>query len=554
MRLTSLVVLTLIFTGCSAPPEAETAGTLITNVRGYTPTSTGITEFSELHIRDAVVIATGNGELAERGEYALQIDGNGQTLLPGLIDAHGHVSSLGRAVEQIDLVGSASLDDALGRIKRFAEANPDVPWLLGRGWNQVLWSDSTFPDRADLDQIVSDRPVYLGRIDGHAAWANSLALERAGITAATLDPEGGRLLRDSEGQPTGILIDAAMDSVNEAIPAPTEKDIRRYYLTAIKRLASLGVTGTHDAGVNIREIEVLREMDEQGELSIRLYSMLSGAGEVLDFLQTPQIDSGSELLAIRSVKIYSDGALGSRGAALIEPYTDEPSQSGLVFDDVETLSRHIEKANRMGFQANVHAIGDFANRLVLDAFERARKSTTGDFRNRVEHAQVIHKDDFERYATMGIIASVQPTHATSDKNMAQDRLGPERIKGAYAWRTMLDSSIRIAGGSDYPVEPANPMFGLHAAVTRQDRGDLPVGGWYVEQALTREEALRAFTVDAAYAAHQEDRLGRLQSGYQADFILIDKDYFEVPASDIWKLKVQETWVAGQQVYKASTAQ
>ncbi len=552
MRLSGFLLACITLVACSKSEPPVTAGTLFVNVNGYSATSAGLSQFSELHIRDSVVVATGDGNLFGAANYENVIDGQGKTLLPGLIDAHGHVSSLGVAAEQVDLAGAGSLDDALGRVRRFADANPDAPWILGRGWNQVLWDGQAFPTRGDLDEIVDDKPVYLTRIDGHAGWANSRALQIAGINRESVDPQGGLIQRDGDGRPNGILVDAAMNQVTDAIPAATDADTRRYLAASMQRLASLGITNVHDAGTSLQEVRVLRMMAADSEMPIRIYVMLSGAEEVLDAVATPQVDTGSEHLAIRSVKIYSDGALGSRGAALTAPYADEPGQSGLIFHDVETLTAKIRKANEMGFQANVHAIGDFANKVVLDAFEQSAQgfSSPGQ-RNRIEHAQVLRLEDLDRFAELGVIASIQPTHATSDKNMAENRLGSTRIQGAYAWRKMLEAGARIAGGSDFPVEPANPMFGLHAAVTRQDRDNQPAGGWYPQEALTREEALRAFTTDAAYAGFQEARLGRIEPGYQADFIVIDRDYFEIQASDIWKIQVEETWVGGRKVYDSS---
>jgi hypothetical protein len=311
----------------------------------------------------------------------------------------------------------------------------------------------------------------------------------------------------------------------------------------------LGLTGVHDTGISIAEAEVYMSMADDGALKMRIYAMLSGAGPNLDAMGEPLIAYGNDHLDIRAVKIYADGALGSRGAAMLQPYSDDVENFGLPFVTADELFASVDKANRMGFQVGVHAIGDRGNRLVLDAFELAQKNKPSSLRNRVEHAQIIALDDIPRFAELGVIASMQPTHATSDMNMAEDRIGPERIKGAYAWRKLLDSGAIIASGSDFPVELPNPFHGLYAAVTRQDRNNLPAGGWYAGEALSRAEALRSFTLDAAFAAHQEDRLGSLEPGKWADFIILDRDYFAIPADQIDDIQVLETWVGGERVYR-----
>jgi len=311
------------------------------------------------------------------------------------------------------------------------------------------------------------------------------------------------------------------------------------------------MTGMHDAGINITEAEVLMSMADDNELDMRIYAMLSDAGKNLDAMGKPLKGYGNDRLDIRTVKLYSDGALGSRGAAMIAPYSDDPENRGLPFNTQDELDSYVQKANDMGFQVGIHAIGDLGNRMALDAFEKVQGGKRSPLRNRIEHAQIIALEDIPRFAELGVIAAMQPTHATSDMNMAEDRIGPERIPGAYAWRRLLDSGAIVAGGSDFPVEKSNPFLGLYAAVTRQDGAGMPEGGWYRDQALTRAEALRSFTLDAAYAAHQEDRLGSLEAGKWADFIIVDRDFFEIPAAQIDDIRVLQTWVGGQRVYDAS---
>jgi hypothetical protein len=527
-----------------------TADTAIHNVTGHTPTADGIREFSVLVFgADGRVVATGDETLLAGIPEEDRIDGGGMFVLPGLTDAHAHVYSQGFLGVSLNLLGSQSVEEAVQSIKEFAEQRR-TGWILGRGWNQVLWPVKEFPAAADIDAVVSDRPVWLRRIDGHAAWANSRALAIAGIDADTPDPVGGKIIRDANGNATGVLVDTAMALVEEHIPGPTQSEMRETYAVAVDSLLALGITGVHDAGISKTEAEVYLSMADDGELGMRIYAMLSDTGPNLDAFPEPIRGYGNDRLDIAAVKIYSDGALGSRGAAMIEPYDDDPENRGLPFHTQQQLDGFVQKANRKGFQVGVHAIGDLGNRMVLDAFERAQGGKPSPLRNRVEHAQIIALDDIPRFSKLGVIASMQPIHATSDMNMAEDRVGPDRIRGGYAWRRLLDSGAVIASGSDFPVELPNPFLGLYAAVTRQDRAGMPEGGWYPDQALSRAEALHSYTLAAAYAAHQEDRLGSLEPGKWADFIVVDRDYFESPASEIDDIQVLQTWVGGRLVYEA----
>lgn len=534
-----------------AASAASHANTALHNVTGYTSTDSGIQSFSVLVFDDAGrVLATGGDEVLSDYPDAEQIDGGGRTVLPGLTDAHAHLYSQGFLKISLDLAGVATLEQAVADIEAFAAANPRADWILGRGWNQVLWPVQEFPTAADIDAVVSDRPVWLRRIDGHAAWANSAALELAGIDEDTPDPIGGLIVRDDNGRATGVLVDRAMYLVERHVPEPDRDDIREAYLEAVSSLLALGMTGMHDAGVDIAEMEVLMSMADNDELDMRVYVMISDSGPNLDAIARPIVAYGNDRVDIRSVKLYSDGALGSRGAAMIEPYSDDAENRGLPFYTQDELDALVIKANDMGFQVGIHAIGTLGNRMALDAFERAQDGQPSPLRNRVEHAQIVTLDDIPRFAELGVIASMQPIHATSDMNMAEDRVGPDRIRGGYAWRRMLDTGAVLASGSDFPVERPSPFFGLYAAVTRQDRGGMPESGWYADQALTRAEALHSFTLGAAYAAHQEDRLGSLEPGKWADFIVIDRDYFEIPAEQIDDIVVLETWVGGERVYAA----
>lgn len=537
----------------AASPQAAPARTLIDHVNGYTLDGAGkLQRFEALLIENGKVLATGShDDLSARAAGANVIDGKGRSLLPGLIDAHGHVLSLGEIRTQGDLVGTASLDAALEKIKQFSASHPKDPWVLGRGWNQVIWKLGRFPTAKELDAVVADRPAWFERIDGHAAWANSAAMKLAGIDKHTKDPVGGRIERDAEGNPTGVFVDGAKDLVSRKIPAWTPEQRSAALDSALAEMARFGMTGVTDAGIDRETFALYKRYADQGKLSTRIYAMIEGTGENFDAIRKggPLIGYGNDSLTVRSVKLYADGALGSRGAAMLAPYSDDPGNSGLLFYKSEEMTAMIGKALGNGYQVGIHAIGDHGNRQALDSFAAAYKAHGGeDLRNRIEHAQVVSLDDIPRFVTLKLIASMQPTHATSDKNMAEDRVGADRMKGAYAWQTFLKQGTRVAAGSDFPVESANPFLGLHAAVTRQDAAGEPPGGWYPDQAMSVTEALRAFTLDAAYAAHAEQAQGTLEPGKWADFILVDQDIFTIEPAKIWSTKVIETWVGGKRVF------
>jgi predicted amidohydrolase YtcJ len=551
-RLTPLCSLIVLAVAGSLPAHAAT---LIDNANGYTLNTKGdLVQFTALAFDDAGrIIAVGaSADVAAKAPQAKRIDMGGRTLLPGLIDAHGHVFGLGQQLTQLDLFNSTSLAGALKSIGEYAGANPGHPWLRGRGWNQENWKLGRFPTAAELDAVVSDRPVWLERVDGHAGWANSRALALAGITKATPDPVGGKIVRDANGEATGVLVDTAQDLLTKVLPPQTEAESRTMLDRALGELARVGLTSVHDAGVDVTQDRLYRAYADAGKLTTRVYGMIGGAGADFDVLAKngPLNDYGNGMYALRAVKLYSDGALGSRGAALIKPYSDDAHSHGLLFFKSGQMDTMMTKAMRRGYQVNVHAIGDAGNKQILDIYQKEVSATkSAAQRHRIEHAQVVQPGDIPRFKSIGIIPSMQPTHATSDKNMAETRVGPERIKGAYAWRTFLHQGSRIACGSDFPVEAPNPFFGLHAAVTRQDAQGQPVAGWYPNQAMSLKEAFRCFTLDAAYAGHREDSLGSLEAGKLADFIIIDQDLFKMPTYDIHKTGVLETWVAGKQVFK-----
>jgi predicted amidohydrolase YtcJ len=534
-----------------ATTAARGAPTLLEHVTGYTLAANQLHSFSAMVFDAGKVIETGDAQdLRKRYPSAQTLDGQGNCLLPGLIDAHGHVLDLGFETLQIQLWDTKSLEESLQLVRAYDAANPGRRWLLGDGWNQVKWQLGRFPTTHDLDTAVSDKPVVLARVDGHAKWLNTRAMQAAGISRDTQDPPGGRIERDATGRPSGVLVDKAMALIDKIVPKPTDDEMRVALKTALAHMNAVGLTGVGDAGVDARTVAVYRQLADQRQLTVRAYVMIRDVGP--DFTELskngPLIGYADDHLTIRAVKLFADGALGSRGAALLAPYSDAPGR-GLLFMPENEMERRIQKALEAGYQVNVHAIGDAANHEVLDAFEAAYKVVDGrPLRNRVEHAQVVALSDIPRFKQLDLIASMQPTHATSDMNMAEDRIGKARLQGAYAWRNFLTQGTRIAGGSDFPVESDNPFFGLHAAVTRTDHDNRPAGGWHPEQALTLAEAFRAFTLDAAYAEHNEQHIGSLERGKWADFILVDRDLFKIPPADIWKIKVRQTWVGGQRVY------
>ncbi|MEO7067020.1 MAG: amidohydrolase [Rhodanobacter sp.] len=540
----------------TAGASAQAADLLIHNVNGYTLDRHGkLQHFQSILVDQGKVVATGtDADLSKRAGDAKIIDGHGHTMLPGLIDAHGHVLELGYARNQADLTDTQSLAEALAKVKAYAAAHPDARWITGGGWNQEIWKLGRFPTAKELDAVVSDRPVWLSRIDGHAAWANSAAIKLAGVNKATKDPPGGRIERDANGNPSGVFVDGASDLINSKVPAATAQEAAAALDTALAEMARDGMTGVGDAGIDLANYKLYRQYADEHKLTARIYAMIRDTGDAFDVISKdgPLIGYGNDFLTVRSVKLFADGALGSRGAAMLAPYSDDPKNSGLLFMSPKVMTAKINKAFAKGYQVAIHAIGDHANDEVLNSYAAAYKThpQAVALRNRVEHAQIVSLQDIPRFTSLHLIASMQPTHATSDMNMAEDRIGNERIKGAYAWQRFLKQGTIIAGGSDFPVESPNPFYGLYSAVTREDHVGQPPGGWYPAQDMTFTEALRAFTLDAAYAEHAEDTLGTLEPGKWADFILIDHDVVKDAPSKIWNTKVLQTWVGGKQVYAA----
>ncbi len=478
------------------------------------------------------------------------VDLSGRYVFPGWSDAHGHLEGLGEALEIADLRGAASAAEAARKIARNASTLPAGAWGQGRGWDQNLWSG--FPDARDLDTVVSDRPAAAERVDGHALWVNTKALQAAGIGPSTADPPGGRILRRPDGSPSGVLIDNAATLISRAMPEPSPADRERRLLAAARACARAGLTEVQDAsGYGPESIAALERLAAAGKLPIRVYATVSPDAKLLPeaFRRGFRIGSGTDFLTVRAIKAYADGALGSRGAALLADYSDEPGKRGLLVTPPERLDAVAKEARLRGWQVWIHAIGDRGNRLALDAFRRAADSAApappGGLRPRIEHVQVVALDDIPRFAAEKVIASIQPTHATSDMPWAEKRVGPQRIQGAYAWRRLEKAGARLAGGSDFPVESENPLLGFYATVTRMDPSGQPPGGWRPQERLSRAEALALFTTGAAYAAFQEDRRGRIAPGFEADLTVLDADPMTVTEREILSIAAPFVVVGGR---------
>ncbi|RKH22278.1 amidohydrolase [Corallococcus praedator] len=505
-----------------------------------------------LAVREARLLAVGTLDevRAAAGPDAREVDLGAATVVPGLVDAHAHLHGLGKSLTTVRLEQSASVEEVLQRLARAPASSFQGDWLLGKGWDQTGWPGGEFPGRAELDERFPWAPVLLTRVDHHAAWVNGEALRRAGITRSTPDPEGGRILKDARGEPTGVLVDNAMDAVTAAMPAPTREQLETRLRAALERCARVGLTGVHDAGMDLDAFRALQAWDLEGTLPLRVYAMAAGQGEE----RHGYLEQGpwhGRHLSMRAVKFLADGALGSRGAALHDDYSDEPGQRGLLLLSPEELEARAQAFMGRGFQVCIHAIGDRANTLVVDVLLRgAERTGTQALRHRVEHAQILRPEDIQRLGAAGLVASVQPTHATSDMRWARTRLGSERLKGAYAWRSLKDAGAHLALGSDFPIENPDVLAGLYAARTRQDAKGWPEGGWYPEERLSATESLEGFTVGPAWASFEEVRRGRLKPGMDADFVALSEDPVEGPAAALVEARVLATVVAGAEVFRA----
>lgn len=547
----------LLLTGALAATLALTApalaDTLVDNVDGVTIDATGgIDRFTGLVIGDDGRIK----QVLQRGDKrpdrpTYKVDGQGRFMVPGMIDSHGHVMGLGFAALTLDLSDTKSLPEALEKIGAYAKANPDRPWILGRGWNQELWPEKRFPTAAELDAVVPDRPVWLTRVDGHAGWANSKALAAGGITATTKDPSGGKIERIVPGgRPAGVLVDTAMDLIETKVPPPRPEDRDLALAKAQDILLSRGVTAIADMGTSIEDWQSFRRAGDNGTLKIRIMAYAAGT-EQMALIGGPGPSPWlyEDRLRLNGVKLYVDGALGSRGASLKAPYADAPGTRGLRITSDTQLKNLMSRAALDKFQVAIHAIGDEANMAVLSGIEDMADTYGGDRRWRIEHAQVVDPADIARFGKHGIIASMQPVHQTSDREMAEKRLGPSRLAGAYAWKTIQASGARIAFGSDVPVELADPWAGWAAAISRTGPDGAPPGGWQPQERVTREEAFAAYTVNGAYAGFAEGRFGRLVPGERADFLFIDRDPFLATPAELRATQVIEVWVNGRKVWQ-----
>ena len=544
------LVAALLATTVAVPAQADV---LVDNVTGITMDAEGkVKRFEALVIDDDGKVAKviGRGEDRPRTDY--REDGKGRVMLPGMIDAHVHVMGVGFGALTLDLSETNSLEEALDKIRTFAAENEARPWILGRGWNQEKWGLGRFPTAAELDSAVADRPVYLERVDGHAGWANSLAMQAAGITAQSKSPAGGRIeTLPGSKQPSGVFVDAAEELMRKAIPAPRANERDLALAEAQKVFHRYGITAVADMGTTIEDWQAFRRAGDMGSLNLRIMSYASGPEQmVLIGGSGPSPWLYDDKLRMNGVKLYLDGALGSRGAWLKRPYADDPGNYGLPLQTPAQLRNILVRAAQGGFQPAVHAIGTAANAEVLNAVNEIAESFDGDRRWRIEHAQIIDPVDLPKIAQNGIIASMQPLHQTSDRLMAEARLGMDRLEGAYAWNTVLQLGGKLAFGSDAPVEPSDVFAGYAAAITRMDANGQPFGGWLPKERVNREEALAGFTSDAAYAGFAEGRFGRLLPGERADFILVDRDPLMATPEEIRATKVLETWVGGRKVYDA----
>ena len=529
---------TLVLMAAASLSWAQTADLAVIHARIYTVNAKQ-PQASALAVRQGLLLNVSDDVSGFIGASTNVIDAHGATVIPGLIDSHGHLHALGDSLEEIDLRGLTSERAIVDNMAAAARQHAKGEWIFGDAWDQNLWASKQFPDAVALSAATPDNPVVLSRIDGHAIWVNQKAMELAGLNAGSKDPPGGKILRDAVGQPSGVLLDEAQGLVRRSIPDAPQDLVERRILLALKECARVGLTTVHDAGVGAREIEAYRSLIRKGQMPIRVYAMIAGSDGSLNswLAKGPEI---GDYLTVRSVKLIADGALGSRGAALLEPYSDDPGNRGLLILDRAAIRAVAEKAVAGGFQLNTHAIGDAANRAAIDAYGDILK-TRNDKRFRIEHAQVVAPEDFAKFKQYSVIASMQATHATSDLLWAEARVGPERIKGAYAWQTFLRLGVHVTNGSDFPVESPNPMLGLYAAIAR--------GGWTPEQRMSREEALRSWTIEGAYAAFQEGRKGSLEAGKLADFVMLSDDVMTMPATDIGKTRVTMTVVGGKIVVR-----
>jgi predicted amidohydrolase YtcJ len=546
-------LIAVLVAALSLGQAAGTADLILHNARVYTvDANRTIAEAVAIRGDRIARVGTNAQVLALRGSSTRVIDLGGATVVPGLHDAHGHFTGLGASMQSINLRGTTSFQQVVDVVRQRVSAARPGEWIVGRSWDQNDWPDKEWPAHDALSAVSPNNPVYLTRVDGHAALVNRRAMEIANVTAATADPAGGRLIRVAANQPSGVLIDNAQALVSSRIPPVSPAQLDEQILLADGEMRRLGITTVHDAGTTGETVEAYKRLIDAGRLKTRLYVMLRGPLPALRplFDKGPLVNYANHRLAVRAVKIVADGALGSRGAAMLEPYSDEPGTTGLLTTPPEEVYQQTLAAAKAGFQPAIHAIGDRANRLVMDVFERVQREVPAArvLRMRVEHAQILDAAEIPRFAALNVIASMQATHATSDMPWVPARIGQSRMnEGAYVWRKLMAAGATIANGSDFPVEQPNPMLGLYAAVTRQDPAGQPPGGWMPGERMTREEMLASFTRNAAFAAHAETLSGTLEAGKLADLVVLSKDVMRIPAAEILTTVVRTTIVGGELV-------
>jgi len=557
MKLTSLVVVLSLVFGISCSKN-DSATLVLHNGKIATVDENFSIQEAVAVSKDKIIFVGSDKDVQKfiSGDTKV-IDLNGKLALPGLIDAHAHLHSLGNELFYLNITGTKSFEEIVNKVAERVKTAEPGEWIMGGRWDHTNWKSNKFPVHDALSKVSPNNPVYLRRIDGNSAFANQKALEIAGITEDTPDPFGGVIHRKPNGEPTGVLINRAMNLVNIHFPKETEEQFEKKFLAAVESCVSVGLTGIHEAGIGDRSINLYKKLIDENRLNIRVYGMLGEQevptieGDMVEHFKKHKIDNyGNYLLSVKSIKLFFDGALGSRGAAFFEPYEDDPSVNGLLRITPEYITKVSQAALKVGMGVNTHCIGIRGNRLCLDSYEKALKENpTEGHRFRIEHAQIVRPEDVDKFVSLGVVPAMQPTHCTSDMNFVAERVGEKRAKGAYAWRWFLDAGLVIPCGSDFPVESNNPMYGIYAAVTRQDKEGNPNSGWSPEQRMTIEEAIKGFTIWAAYGAFQEDVLGSIEAGKLADFTVLNKDILTIDSKEILTTKPLYTIVGGNIVFQ-----
>lgn len=576
--LKTLLFLTLV-AGCAEDPgkaaEAEDASLILTNARVYTlawdePGLDGTVMPNAPHdergwhpdaeaivIQGGTILFVGSSDdaLEFKGESSRVIDLAGATVIPGLVDSHTHVFGLGALLDQVNLVGVATEEEAVELIVERAKSVPKGAWIVGRGWDEGAWANR-YPDKALLTAAVPDHPVFMDSLHGFAGWGNQMALDAAGISAATDVPVGGEMRLGIDGQPSGLFVNQGVQMLSSAVPEPSRETLTKQLLLGLNQMAADGYTTVHEAGLDTKAMSILEELEAAVKLPIRVYAMLSlrDEGLIRKWIEKGPDSDTDSMLVTRTVKAYYDGALGSRGARLLYDYADKPGHRGISGDGYGFNQALNAKAMKAGFQIAIHAIGDAGNREAIDILETVFREdpSTATNRHRIEHAQVISPEDISRLGRLGIIASMEPPHAMEDKTWAEQRLGPERILGAYAWRSLREAGARLTFNSDNPGSDHSIFYGLHSAITRQDKNQQPEGGWYADQRMTADEAVRAYTTWSAYASFREDKAGIIEAGRWADLTVMDVDPFvlaDQSPGDILNGRIIITIVNGEIVYE-----